>query len=79
MDEPTKEEAEAPAATTDLRTELFENISSQFSIALESDGSLPAAAKSALVELVDSEVPTAAQIISAASISDAEEQDASDE
>ena len=78
MDDPTQEEAEAPAPPRDLREELFQDLSSQFSAALESDGSLPATAQNALVELLDSEALTAAQIISAASKSDPEEEEAPD-
>ena len=79
MNNPTQEEAESTAPPRDLRAELLQDLSSQFSAALESDGSLPVAAQNALVELLVSEAPTAAQIISAASKSDPEEEEAPDE
>lgn len=79
MDDLAPHEAEEPAHPRDLRAELFEGLSTQFGSALESDGSLPTAAQEALVELLDSEVPTAAQIIAAASKSEPEEEEAPNE
>jgi hypothetical protein len=79
MDDPTPEEAEELAPPRDLRAQLFQDLSTRFTAALESDGSLPAAAQKALVELIDSEAPTAAQIIGAASKSDPEEEEAPSE
>jgi hypothetical protein len=75
MDDPTPQAPEEPLPTRDLRAELFENLSTQFGTALEADGSLPAAAQQALVELLDLEAPNAAQIIDAASKSDPEEEE----
>ena len=60
----------------DLRTELFEDLSVRFTVALKSDGSIPVAAQDALVELLSSQTPTAAQIIAASSESDPEEEEA---
>lgn len=79
MDDTAPQEVEEPAPPRDLRTELFEDLSTQFATALESNGSLPLAAQKALVQLLDSEVPTAAQIIAAASINDPEEEVAGNE
>jgi hypothetical protein len=70
------EEAESPR---DLRAELFGDLSTQFAAALEDDGSLPAAAQKALVKLLDSDAPTAAEIIAAASKSDPLKKGAGDE
>ena len=75
----TPQAAEESEAPRDLRAELFHDLSTQFAAALESDGSLPVAAQEALVELLDSELPTAAQIIAAASKNDPEEGEADNE
>lgn len=75
MNETPQHIPEEPEAPRDLRAELFENLSTQFAAALKADGSLPTTAQEALVELLDSETPTAAQIISAASKLDTEEED----
>jgi len=79
MADTTAQEPEEPALPRDLRAELFQDLSTQFATALESNGSLPAAAKEALAELLDSETPTAAQIIAAASKNDPEEGEAGNE
>lgn len=79
METTTPQEAEEPAPPRDLRAELFQNLSTQFTAALNSDGSLPTDAREALGELLDSEVPTAAEVIAAASKSDPVEEDVGDE
>ena len=79
MDDATPNAAEEPEAPRDLRAELFENLSYQFGATLEADGSLPAAAQQALVELLDLEAPTAAQIIAAASKDDPDEEEVPNE
>ena len=76
MDDTAPQEAEEPAIPRDLRKELFEGLSAQFTAALESNGSLPLAAQEALVQLLDSEAPTSAEIIAAASINDPAEAEA---
>jgi hypothetical protein len=63
----------------DLRQELFQDLSKRFSCGLESNASLPLAAQKALVELLDSDVPTAAEIIEAASQNDPSKEEATDE
>lgn len=70
MDEATPQVMEEAESPRDLRAELFGDLSTQFAAALEADGSLPTAAQKALVELLISDVPTAAEIIAAASNSD---------
>lgn len=70
MDEATPQMMEEAESPRDLRAELFGDLSTQFAAALEADGSLPAAAQKVLVELLDSDAPTAAEIIVAASKSD---------
>lgn len=79
MDDLTPEKVEEIAPPRDLRAELFQDLSTRFTAALESDGSLPAAAQKTLAELIDAEAPTAAQIIGAASKSDPEEEEATSE
>lgn len=79
MDDATPQVAEGPEAPRDLRAELFENLSTQFGAALEADGSLPTAAQQTLVELLELEAPTAAQIIAAASKNDPEEEEVPNE
>lgn len=63
----------------DLRAELFGDLSAQFAAALKVGGSLPAAAQKALVELLGSDAPTAAEIILAASKSDPLNKETGDE
>ncbi len=70
MESPTPSEAEEPTRSPDLRSELFQDLSTQFASALSSKSSLPAAAQKALIQLLDSDAPTAAEIIAAASKSD---------
>ena len=65
MDDTSPKEAEEPGPPRDLRAELFEDLSARFAAALESDESLPATAQEALVDLLDSDAPTADQIIAA--------------
>ena len=79
MNEATPQVTEEADSPRDLRAELFGDLSAQFAEALETDGSLPAAAQEALVVLLDSEAATAAQIIAAASKSDPEEEEAPNE
>lgn len=61
---------EQPARTSDLRAELFDELSARFALELNSVGSLPNAAQQALIELLGSDVPTEAEIIAATSKSD---------
>lgn len=75
----TPQEAEEPAPPRDLRAELFQDLTTQFQTALDSNDSLPAAAREALVELLDSDAPTAAEIIAAASMNDPVGLDVGDE
>lgn len=63
----------------DLRVELFQDLSDQFAAALNSDESLPSPAREALAELLDSDAPTAAEIIAAASKDEYVEEDVTDE
>ena len=63
----------------DLRVELFQDLSDQFAAALNSDESLPSTAREALAELLDSDAPTAAEIIAAASKGDHVDEDVTDE
>ena len=70
MDDTTLQEAEEAESPRDLRAELFQGLSTQFAAALESNGSLPGAAQEALIALLDSEAPTASEIVAAASKND---------
>lgn len=79
MDDPTPEVMEEVATPKDLRAELFQDLSTRFTEALESDGSLPAAAQKALVEFLDLDALTAAQITEAVSKGDHEEKEAPNE
>jgi len=79
MDATTPHDAEESAPPKDLRAELFQTLSTQFAEALESDGSLPAAAQEALIQLLDSESPTPAEVIAAALKNDPVEEEADDE
>ena len=74
MDEETPQVTEETKSPRDLRAELFGGLSTQFAAALETEGSLPATSQEALVMLLDSEAPTAAQIIAAASKDPSEEE-----
>ena len=79
MDAATPQDVEESAPPRDLRAELFQALSTRFAEALESNGSLPAAAQVALVQLLDSESPTAAEVIAAASKNDSVEEEVGDE
>ncbi|MGJ8697387.1 MAG: hypothetical protein ACSHYF_13805 [Verrucomicrobiaceae bacterium] len=76
---PTPHATEEPEAPRDLRAELFENLSTHFGATLEANGSLPIAAQQALVELLDLDAPTAAQIIAAASKDEPDEEEVPNE
>ena len=52
MEVATPLDAAIPAPPRDLRAELFQNLSAQFTAALNSDASLPDVARKALVELL---------------------------
>jgi hypothetical protein len=73
MNDTTPQEPTESAPPRDLRAELLQDLSIQLAETLESNGSLPITAQEALVKLLDSETPTAAQIIAAASKSEYEE------
>jgi hypothetical protein len=79
MEATTPQDADKPAPPRDLRAELFQNLSAQFTAALNSDASLPTVAREALVELLDSEALIAAEVIAAASKNDPGEEEAGDE
>lgn len=79
MDEAPPQVMEDAEPQRDLRAELFGDLSAQFAAALEVGGALPAAAQKALVELLDSDAPTAAEIILAALKSDPLNKEAGDE
>ncbi len=70
MESATLSQPEQPPRQTDLRAELFKDLSARLTSELSSKGSLPTAAQKALVELLESDAPTAAEIIAAASKSD---------
>ena len=59
--------------------ELFQDLSTRFASELSSKGALPTAAQEALVELLDSDAPTAAEIIAAASMSNPPKEEVSHE
>lgn len=75
MDATTPHDAEEPVSPRDLRAELFQDLSARFAAALESNGSLPSAAQEELVQLLDLEAPTAAEVIAAASTEDSVEEE----
>jgi len=79
MESPTPSEAEEPTRSPDLRSELFQDLSTRFASALSASDSLPAAAQKVLVQLLDSDAPTAAEIIAAASKSDPLKEEVGDE
>lgn len=79
MESATPSQPEQPPRPKDLRAELFEDLSTRFASELSSKGSLPTAAQEALVELLDSDAPTAAEIIAAASKSDPPKEEVSHE
>jgi hypothetical protein len=70
MESATPPQSEIPKLPSDLRAELFQDLSTRFALELGSKDSLPTAAQEALVELLDLDAPTAAEIIAAASKSD---------
>ncbi len=79
MDDATPLATEEPEAPRDLHAELFENLSTQFGATLEADGSLPIAAKQALVKLLELDATTAAQIITAISKDEHDEEEVPNE
>lgn len=79
MDDTTPQEAEEPAPARDLRAELFADLSARFAEGLESDGTLPAVAQEALVELLESGNPTTDKIVAAASKNDPEKEGSDNE
>ena len=79
MDDTIPQVAKEPEAPRDLRAELFQGLSTQFAAALETNGSLPAEAQEALVALLDSDAPTATEIVAAASKNDPSEKEAGNE
>jgi len=79
MESETPSQPEQPPQPTDLRAELFQDLSTRFATELSSKGSLPTAAQEALVELLNSDDPTAAEIIAATSKSDPPKEEASHE
>jgi hypothetical protein len=79
MDDAPPEEAEEAEAPRDLRAELFQCLSTKFAAALEAAGSLPSAAKEALGGLLDSDAPTAGQIVAAVAKNDPVKQEAGNE
>lgn len=79
MDDATPEVAEEAEAPRDLRAELFQCLSTKFADALAAAGSLPSAAQDALVGLLDSDAPTAEQIVAAAAKNDPEEKEEENE
>jgi len=60
---PPQEPEDPTPPPRDLRAELLQDLSIEFASALISDASIPATAREALVELLDSDAPTAAEII----------------
>jgi hypothetical protein len=70
MESATPPQPEQPPQPSDLRAELLQDLSTRFASELSSKDSLPIAAQEALVELLDSDAPTAAEIVAAASKSD---------
>lgn len=79
MDATTPHDVEEPAPPRDLRAELFQNLSTRFAEALKSNGSLPTTAQEALLQLLDSDAPTAAEVIAAASKKDSVDEEVGDE
>ena len=75
----TTQETEDEAQSRDLRAELLQDLITRFSTALDSRESIPAAAREALVELLDGGTPTATDIINAVSRNDPDEESAEDE
>ena len=79
MDATIPQEAEDMESPKDLREKLFQDLLTEFAAALDSDGSLPAAAQKALVGLLTSDVPTVDEIIEAASKNDPSQEESTDE
>jgi hypothetical protein len=79
METSSPQQTEEQSPPRDLRAELFQDLSTQFAAELDSNASLPVAARVALIELLDSDAPTAAEIIAAASINDSIAEGGADE
>jgi len=79
MESATPSQPEQPPRPMDLRADLLEDLSTRFGSELSSKGALPTAAREALVELLNADAPTAAQIIAAASKNDPQKEEVSHE
>jgi len=79
MESATPPQPEQPPRPTDLRAELFQDLSTRFASELSSKGSLPTSAQEALVELLNSDAPTGDEIVAAASKSDSVKEVVGDE
>ena len=66
---------EQPEGPRDLRSELFEALSTHFTAALEADGSIPESARNALAALLNSDDLSASDILTAASMREEVEQE----
>ena len=73
------QEPEEPTPTRDLRADLLQDLSTEFASALNSDDSLPTTARETLIELLDSDAPTAVEIVAAVSKSNPVEEEVADE
>ena len=72
-------EPEDKTKPTDLRAELLASLASQFNTELETNGTLPLAARDSLMSLLDVEGPRSVDVISALCLEDSTEPEASDE
>ena len=79
MESATSSQPDQPKKKSDLRAELFDDLSARFALELNSIGSLPNATQHALIELLGSDAPTEAEIIAAISKSDPFEEEISHE
>lgn len=71
----TSQEADEELPPQDLRTVLLQDLTERFTSVLTSNNSVPAAAREALVELLNSDSPTATDIINAISENDPGEEE----
>ena len=70
MEAPSSQQVEEPELPRNLRAELFQNLENIFTALLNTDATLPVAAKNALFEWVGSEAPIAEDVIVAISKND---------
>jgi len=79
METPTTEEAQEPVPPRNLREELLQDLSTKFAAELDTDGSLPVAAREALAMVLNADTRSPSEIIAAASKCDPTDEEVSNE